>query len=53
VLADIYAVLEENQINLINKSLKALRDSAWLFAALLAHEPEFARPATILARDLR
>jgi hypothetical protein len=53
VLADLYAVLKENEIDLINEALKTFRDSAWSFAAILAAEPGFAHPATILVRDLQ
>ena len=53
VLADLYAALMENEINLINAGLKSYRDSAWRFATILAAEPSFAHPATIWARDLK
>uniref|UniRef100_UPI003D91CBBD DUF5995 family protein n=1 Tax=Gordonia sp. B7-2 TaxID=3420932 RepID=UPI003D91CBBD len=52
-LADIYAVLRDNQIFVINQAIKALRDSAWRFATVLALEPSFARRPTILARDIQ
>jgi Family of unknown function (DUF5995) len=50
-LADLYAVLMEHEIFLINEAVKTYRDSAWRFAAILALEPGFARPITIWARD--
>jgi hypothetical protein len=50
-LADVYAVLMQHQIFLINEALKNFRDDAWRFASLLALEPSFARPVTILVRD--
>lgn len=50
-LSDLYAVLADNEIFLINVAVRAVRDSAWRFATLLALEPGFARPATIWARD--
>jgi hypothetical protein len=52
VLADLFAVLEGNEINLINSTLKSFRDSAWVFAVVLAGEPSILHPGTILARDL-
>jgi hypothetical protein len=50
-LADVYAVLQEHQIFVINEAVRTLRDSAWRFGSLLAAEPAFARPATIWVRD--
>ena len=50
-LADVYAVLQQHQIFVINEAVRNLRDSAWRFGALLAAEPAFARPPTIWARD--
>lgn len=52
-LADIYAVLKQHQIFVINEAIRSLRDSAWRFASVLALEPGFARPPTIWARDLQ
>lgn len=52
-LADLYTVLQDNEIDLINETLKAFRDSAWAFATVLAREPDFLHPGTILARDLQ
>ena len=53
VLADLYTVLQDNEINLITETLKSFRDSAWMFASVLAREPDVLHPATILARDLQ
>ena len=53
VLADLYTVLQDNEINLITDTRKSFRDSAWMFATLLAREPDVLHPATILARDLQ
>ena len=50
-LAAIYRVLTGNEIFLIDEAVKTLRDSAWRFASILALEPGFAHPITILARD--
>lgn len=50
-LANVYHLLTGNEIFLIGEAVKALRDSAWTFAEILALEPGFARPATIWARD--
>ena len=51
-LAEIYAVLKQNQIFAINEAIMVLRDSAWRFAWVLALEPGFVRGPTILAREL-
>jgi len=51
VLADIYDVLMKHEIDLIDDGLIVFRDAAWNFATLLALEPAFAHPATILIRD--
>ncbi|UMB69323.1 DUF5995 family protein [Mycobacterium paraterrae] len=53
VLADIYHVLSDNEIFVINEVVKNLRDSAWTFAEVLNLEPKIARPITISARDLQ
>jgi hypothetical protein len=53
VLADLYGVLADHEINLINDALKTFRESAWNFAAILAAMPGSAQPPTILARDLQ
>jgi hypothetical protein len=50
-LADVYAVLQQNQIFVINEAVRTLRDSAWRFGSLLAVEPGFARPTTVWVRD--
>jgi hypothetical protein len=50
-LADLYAVLANNEIFLVNQAVRSMRDSAWRFATLLTLEPGFARPPTIWARD--
>jgi hypothetical protein len=50
-LADVYAVLQQHQIFVINEAVRNLRDSAWRFGTLLAAEPAFARPPTIWVRD--
>jgi len=52
VLADIYDVLMQNEIDLIDDGLKIFRDAAWNFATILAAEPSFLHPATIVVRDL-
>ncbi len=52
-LADVYAVLKQHQIFVINEALRTFRDDAWRFASLLAAEPSFVRPATIWVRDRR
>jgi hypothetical protein len=52
VLAEIYDVLQKNEIDLIDDGLKIFRDSAWSFAELLAFEPDFMHPATIMVHDL-
>ena len=50
-LADVYAVLKQNQILVINETIRQLRDSAWRFGMVLAAQPGFVRPATIWVRD--
>jgi hypothetical protein len=50
-LADVYAVLTQHEIFLVNQAVRTSRDSAWRFAAILAMEPAFARPITVWARD--
>ena len=50
-LADLYHVLTNNEIFLIDEAVKTLRDSAWTFARILALEPGLAHPVTIWARD--
>jgi hypothetical protein len=53
VLADLYAVLKNEQVFLINETVQGYRDSAWLFAMVLAATPGFADPAAIVLRDLQ
>ncbi len=53
VLAELYAVLKKDQINLINGTVQGYRDSAWRFATILAATPGFADPAAIVVRDLQ
>jgi hypothetical protein len=50
-LAELYQVLAENEIFLINQAVAAMRDSAWRFAIVLALMPGFARPLTVWVRD--
>ncbi|KUI29348.1 DUF5995 family protein [Mycobacterium sp. GA-2829] len=50
-LAEVYAVLRQNQIFVIVEVFRQTRDSAWRFGSVLAAEPSFARPATIWFRD--
>jgi Family of unknown function (DUF5995) len=50
-LADLYHVLTNNELFLIDQAVKILRDSAWTFAGILALEPRLARPVTIWTRD--
>lgn len=52
VLADLYAVLQEQQIAVINEAVKLSRDSAWRFAVVLAATPDVFDPGVILVRDL-
>jgi hypothetical protein len=53
VLADLYAVLKQQQILLINETVQGYRDSAWRFATVLALSPGFADPAAIVVRDIQ
>jgi hypothetical protein len=53
VLADVFAVLGQNEINLINGAVKSLRDDAWRFALSLAASPEITDPIVISLRDLQ
>jgi len=52
VLADIYDVLQQHEIDLIGDALKVTRDSAWCFAQKLAIEPPILHPAAIMVHDL-
>ena len=53
VLADIYDVLMQHELDLIADGLVITRDSAWLFAKELAIEPSIMHPATIMMHDMR
>jgi hypothetical protein len=53
VLADLYSVLKNSQIELINDTVQGYRDSAWRFALVLAATPSIADPAAIVVRDLQ
>ena len=50
-LADLYRVLADNEIFLINQAVATMRDSAWRFAVFLRAAPGFARPLAIWVRD--
>jgi hypothetical protein len=50
-LADIYAVLMQHEIFVINEALKTMRDDAWRFATILSLQPGLLRPFTIRLRD--
>jgi hypothetical protein len=52
VLADLYDVLMEHEIDLIDEGLIIFRDGAWRLATLLACEPAIMHPATIMVKDL-
>lgn len=52
-LSDLYAMLGSGELFAINGAVRAMRDSAWRFAVLLAQEPVIARDATIWIRDRR
>lgn len=53
VLADIYGVLMQHELDLIADALVIVRDSAWAFAKLLAAEPDVLHSATIKVHDLK
>lgn len=53
VLADIYAVLMQHELDLIADGLVVVRDGAWRFAELLAHTPGFVDPSVIAVHDLK
>ena len=53
VLADIYSVLMQHELDLIADGLVITRDSAWLFAKELAIEPSILHPETIMLHDYR
>jgi hypothetical protein len=52
VLAEIYAVLMNNELDLIADGLVVTRDSAWFFARTLSLEPAFLHPPAIMLHDL-
>lgn len=52
VLADLYAVLMQYELDLIADGLVVVRDAAWVFAKVLACEPSFVHPASIMVHDL-
>ena len=52
VLADLYDVLMQHEIDLIDEGLMVFRDGAWRFAVLLACEPAILHQATIMVKDL-
>lgn len=51
VLADLYDFLQKYEMDLIDDGLKVFRDGAWNFATLLAAEPAFMHPATVMIQD--
>ena len=53
VLADIYAVLMQHELDLIADGLVIVRDGAWRFAKLLAATPSFVDPSVIAVHDLK
>ena len=53
VLADIYAVLMQHELDLIAEGLVIVRDDAWRFAKLLAATPGFVDPTVIAVRDFK
>jgi hypothetical protein len=53
VLADIYTVLMQNELDLISDGLVITRDAAWVFAKELAVEPSIVHPTTIMIHDLK
>ncbi len=52
VLADLYDVLMQHEIDLIDDGLIVFRDGAWRFATVLACEPSIMHQATIMVKDL-
>ncbi len=52
VLADLYDLLQRDEIDLIDDGLVVFRDGAWSFATLLALTPGPLDPLAITARDL-
>jgi hypothetical protein len=53
VLADIYNVLMNHELDLIADALVVVRDSAWHFATVLAAKPGFLDPTIISLHDLK
>jgi hypothetical protein len=53
VLADLYAVLMQHELDLIADGLVIVRDGAWRFARLLAATPGFIDPSVIAVHDLK
>lgn len=53
VLAEIYSVLMQHELDLIADGLVITRDGAWRFAKLLAATPGFADPTVIAVHDLK
>src|SRR6185436_6911969 len=52
VLADIYDVLMQHELDLIAEGLVIVRNRAWAFASLLAKEPSILHGATSDVHDL-
>jgi hypothetical protein len=52
VLAALYRVLMQYELDLIADGLVVVRDAAWVFAKVLACEPSFVHPASIMVHDL-
>lgn len=52
VLANIYDVLMQHELDLIADGLVVVRDGAWIFAKLLAAEPKIVHAANIDVHDL-
>ena len=50
-LADLYQILADNEIFMINQAVAAMRDSAWRFAVVLAVVPGLTRPLAVYVRD--
>ncbi len=51
-LADVFTVMRQNEMNLINGAVKTLRDDAWRFALGLDVSPDIFDPIAISVRDL-
>ncbi|MDO3638243.1 DUF5995 family protein [Mycolicibacterium arseniciresistens] len=50
-LADVYAVLRDHEVFVVNEVIRGYRDSAWRFATRLALQPNILRPISIRLRD--